>query len=106
MCLGTPIYYNGILYVASINRLLAINATNSSIIWSAPIAKSPTSASSPLISADNIIYLASGNIVYAFTLNGTQIWNYTLTGKYGDLSSLSSPVLSNDEALSDLVLIF
>ncbi len=96
---GAPTYYNGTLYITGGSKLLAINANNGTILWTAPIAKSTYSASSPLISAGKIIYVSNGDSVYAFTLNGTQIWNYTLTGKYGDPSSLSSPVLSDDGTL-------
>ena len=96
---GAPTYYNGTLYITGGSKLLAVNANNGTILWTAPIAKSTYSASSPLISAGKIIYVSNGDSVYSFTLNGTQIWNYTLTGKYGDPASLSSPVLSDDGTL-------
>lgn len=96
---GAPTYYNGTLYITGGSKLLAVNANNGTILWTAPLAQSTYSASSPLISAGKIIYVSNGDSVYAFTLNGTQIWNYTLTGKYGGPASLSSPVLSDDGTL-------
>ena len=96
---GTPSYYNGVLYVAGGNRFIAVNASNGITIWETPLATSGSSLSSPLISGDELIYVSKGNVIYAFDLNGNQLWNYTLHGKYGDPVSYSSPVLSNDGTL-------
>lgn len=113
---GTPSYYNGLLYIVGINCLMVVNQTGGvtgwtgangvyytvpgNILWSSPLAPSSTfTKSSPLISGDGIIYVSHGNMVYAFTLEGKQIWNYTITSKYGDPISFSSPVLSNDGTL-------
>ena len=96
---GTPTYYKGILYIGSEDRLVAVNASNGAILWSKNINYAFYSSSSPLISGNEVIYLTQDNIVYAFNLSGEQLWNYTLTGKYGNPSSLSSPTLSNDGTL-------
>lgn len=96
---GTPSYYKGILYITGQKSLTAINASNGNILWSQSIANANNSLSSPLISGDEIIYLSQGNVVYAFNLTGEQIWNYTLTGKYGGPISFSSPTLSDDGTL-------
>nr|WP_295159874.1 chitobiase/beta-hexosaminidase C-terminal domain-containing protein [uncultured Methanobrevibacter sp.] len=96
---GTPTYYKGILYLSSEDKLVAVNASNGAILWSKKINSAFYSASSPLISGNEMIYLAHDNMVYAFDLTGQQLWNYTLTGKYGDPSCLSSPTLSNDGTL-------
>ncbi|WP_296888721.1 chitobiase/beta-hexosaminidase C-terminal domain-containing protein [uncultured Methanobrevibacter sp.] len=96
---GTPSYYNNILYVAGNYELFAINASTGEILWSSPLATSGYSLSSPLISGDELIYVSKGSVIYAFDLNGVQLWNYTLHGKYGDPVSYSSPVLSNDGTL-------
>lgn len=96
---GTPSYYNGVLYIASIFKLKAIDASSGDSLWSKDIVESAYSLSSPLISGDGIIYVSSNNIVYAFTLSGVQLWNCTLSGKYGDPVSYSSPTLSNDGTL-------
>ncbi len=96
---GTPSYYKGILYITGQSSLMAINASNGNILWSQSIANANNSLSSPLISGDEIIYLSQGNMVYAFNLTGEQIWDYTLTGKYGGPISFSSPTLSDDGTL-------
>lgn len=96
---GVPTIYKNVLYVIEESNLMAINASNGAILWSANINDVPYSTSSPLISNEGIIYVSHGDMVYAFDLNGEQLWNYTLTGKYGNPFSLSSPVLSNDGTL-------
>ena len=96
---GNPSYYKGVLYVLGGSKLHAVNASNGKTLWSRSIVGSGFSASAPLISADEIIYISYANMVYAFNLSGEQLWNYTLTGKYGDPSCLSSPVLSDDGTL-------
>ena len=96
---GTPTYYKGILYLSSEDKLVAVNASNGVVLWSQKINSASYSASSPLISGDETIYLSHDNMVYAFNLDGEQLWNYTLTGKYGNPSSFSSPTLSNDGTL-------
>ena len=73
---GTPSYYNGVLYIASIFKLKAIDAGSGDSLWSKDIVESAYSLSSPLISGDGIIYMSSNNIVYVFTLSGVQLWNY------------------------------
>ena len=96
---GTPTYYKGMLYLSSEDKLVAVNASNGVVLWTQKINSASYSASSPLISGDETIYLSHDNMVYAFNLDGEQLWNYTLTGKYGNPSSLSSPTLSNDGTL-------
>ena len=96
---GSPTLYADVLYVNEYENLIAFNTSTGKTIWRTPLEKSSNSASSPLISANGIIYLTRGNIVYALDLNGKQLWNYTITGKYGDPISFSSPVLSDDGTL-------
>ena len=96
---SAPTYYKGILYVSEKNNLMAFNATDGNILWKAFVNNASYSASSPLISGNEVIYFAHGNMVYAFDLNGEQFWNYTLTAKYGNPLCLSSPVLSGDGTL-------
>ena len=96
---GKPTLYNNTLYVTGKDILIAFNATDGSVLWSSPINEGNYSVSSPLISSNRIIYITQGNMVYAFNLTGEQIWNYTLTGKYGGPISFSSPTLSDDGTL-------
>ena len=114
---GTPTYYKNVLYItcnldrheylkvngtevrSSGGRLLAVNATNGELLWSKYIASSGSTLSSPLVNGDEIIYVASNNCVYAFNLSGEKIWEYAMTGKYGNPVSYSSPVLSNKGTL-------
>ena len=78
---------------------MAINATDGTILWSSHICKGNYSVSSPLVSANEIIYVTQANMVFAFNLTSEQLWNYTLPGKYGGSLSLSSPTLSDDGTL-------
>lgn len=96
---GAPTLYNNVLYVTEKNSLIAFNASKGNILWSSLINEGNYSVSSPLISSNGIIYITQGNMIYAFNLTGEQIWNYTLTGKYGEPISFSSPVLSDDGTL-------
>lgn len=96
---GTPTLYGEVLYVNEQEYLVAYNTSNGKIIWKSSLVKSSNSASSPLISANGVIYLTRSNFVYALDLNGNILWNYTITSKYGEPISFSSPVLSDDGTL-------
>lgn len=93
---GTPSYYKGVLYITGNDNLIAVNASNGEFLWMRAIAHSDSTASSPLISGNEIIYVTSANIVYAFSLNGDLIWQYEIKGSP---VSYSSPVLDNNGTL-------
>ena len=57
------------------------------------------SSSSPLISGNGVIYITKGNMVYALTIDGEELWSYNISGLYGDALSLSGPVLTDDGTL-------
>ena len=96
---GAPTLYNNILYCVGMDNLVAFNATNGNLLFDVKINEAGYSKSSPLISANEIIYVSHGDMVFAFKLNGGPIWNYTMSGKYGGPISFSSPVLSDDGTL-------
>ncbi|WP_406535251.1 PKD domain-containing protein [Methanobrevibacter sp.] len=72
-------------------------AVNDSIDYSefAPVFTS----SSPLISGNGVIYITKGNMVYALTIDGEELWSYNISGLYGGALSLSGPVLTDDGTL-------
>ncbi|WP_298520007.1 chitobiase/beta-hexosaminidase C-terminal domain-containing protein [uncultured Methanobrevibacter sp.] len=93
---GAPSYYKGVLYITGNDNLIAVNASNGKFLWMKEIAHSDSTASSPLISANEILYVTSANRVYAFSLNGDLIWQY----KIRDAPvSYSSPVLDDSGTL-------
>ncbi|WP_297979618.1 PQQ-binding-like beta-propeller repeat protein, partial [uncultured Methanobrevibacter sp.] len=97
---GTPTYYKGVLYVTGNSDLFAFNASDGRILWSIPISHSGFTASSPLVSDDEVLYVTSNNMVYAFSLAGDLIWQYELPGNdYGSPISFSSPVLTAEGTL-------
>ena len=96
---GTPTYYNGAIYVTGNDDLIAVNASNGDILWKTSISHSGSTASSPLVSGDEILYVTSNNMVYAFNLSGELIWQYEMTGKYGNPISYASPTLTADGTL-------
>lgn len=96
---GTPTYYNNTLFITGNDNLIAVNASNGDILWKAPISHSGLTASSPLVSGDEVLYVASNNMVYAFNLSGELIWQYEMVGKYGNPISYSSPTLTADGTL-------
>jgi PKD repeat protein len=110
---GTPTYYNGVLYIVFNNRvtitpptiqltngwLVALNASNGDILWMNNISGFANTFSSPLVSGDGVVYVASNNTVYAFNVSGEKLWQYTMLGKYGNPASYSSPTLTNDGVL-------
>lgn len=93
---GTPSYYKGVLYITGNNNLIAVNASNGQFLWMKEIAHSDSTASSPLISGNEILYVTSANMVYAFKLNGDLLWQYEIKGSP---VSYSSPVLDNNGTL-------
>ncbi|WP_405322170.1 PKD domain-containing protein [Methanobrevibacter thaueri] len=99
ICSGSPTLYKGVLYIHEQSRLSAVNASNGKVLWNVSLITAPYSASSPLVSANEIIYLSHGNMVYAFNLTGEQLWSYNIPGLYGGALSLSSPVLTDDGTL-------
>lgn len=111
---GSPVFYNGIVYLAGIDKLYAFNSENYvdvsnyvgstgkktlELLWMSDIAVSGLSASSPIVSSDGIIYIGSNNTIYAFDPDGSLIWSYELTGQYGNPMILSSPTLTDDGTL-------
>ena len=96
---GTPIFYKSVLYITGNRNLIAVNASNGVLLWEKPIAVSGNTLSSPLISADELLYVTSGNMVYAFNLSGDLLWKYELTGRYGNPVSFASPTLTDNFVL-------
>ena len=96
---GAPTYYDGVLYVTGNDNLFAFNASNGKTLWSKPISHSGSTSSSPLVSGDEVLYVTSNNVVYAFNLTGELIWQYEMTGKYGNPISYASPTLAADGTL-------
>ena len=93
---GTPSYYKGVLYITGNDNLIAVNASNGEFLWMRAIAHSDSTASSPLISGNEILYATSANMVYAFSLTGDLLWQYEIKGSP---VSYSSPVLDNNGTL-------
>ena len=93
---GTPSYYKGVLYITGNDNLIAVNASNGEFLWMRAIAHSDSTASSPLISGNEILYATSANMVYAFSLTGDLLWQYDIKGSS---VSYSSPVLDNNGTL-------
>lgn len=96
---GTSTYYDDILYITGNNNLIAVNASNGDILWKTSISHSGSTSSSPLVSGDEVLYVTSNNMVYAFNLSGELIWQYEMTGKYGNPISYASPTLTDDGTL-------
>ena len=93
---GTPSYYRGVLYITGNNNLIAVNASNGEFLWMKEIAHSDSTASSPLVSGNEILYVTSANMVYAFKLNGDLLWKYEIKGSP---VSYSSPTLDDNGTL-------
>ena len=93
---GTPSYYKGVLYITGYNNLIAVNASNGELLWMKEIAHSDSTASSPLVSGNEILYVTSANMVYAFKLNGDILWKYEIKGSP---VSYSSPTLDDNGTL-------
>ena len=96
---GTPTCYDGVLYITGNDNLIAVNASNGDILWKIPISHSGSTASSPLVSGDEILYVTSNNMVYAFNLSGVLIWQYEIIGIYGNPISYASPSITADGTL-------
>lgn len=96
---GTPTYYKDTVYIAGNDNLIAVNASNGELLWMKPISHSGSTASSPLVSGDEVLYVTSNNMVYAFNLSGELIWQYEITGIYGNPISYASPTLTADGTL-------
>ena len=90
MVSGTPTYYRGVLYITGNDNLIAVNASNGDLLWMREIAHSSSTSSSPLVSADEILYVTSANMVYAYNLKGDLIWQYEI--RHSPIS-YSSPTL-------------
>lgn len=99
VCYGAPTLYKDVLYINEQSNLIAVSKVNGTVLWETPLNYAPYSASSPLISANEIIYLSHGNMVYALNLSGEILWSYSIPGLYGGALSLSSPVLTDDGTL-------
>ena len=100
---GTPAIYDDKAFVLALEngngKLYAFNASSGDLLWRASIANGDFSASSPIVSSDGTIYFANNYTVYAFDLEGNEIWSYALTGEYGNPKVLSSLTLTDDGTL-------
>ena len=96
---GTPSIYNGVLYISATSGLYAINVTSGYNLWFKPLKTTSLSLSSPLISNGSVIYLSGNSTVYAVSLEGELLWNYSIPSKYGGAFSVSSPTLADDGTL-------
>ncbi len=96
---GTPLYYNGTLYVLGESTFYALNGQNGDILWEKNISYSSLNPSSPILSSDGVIYFISNYTVYGFDLNGTELWSYELSGEYGRPVGFSSPTLTKEGVL-------
>lgn len=93
---GTASYYKGVLYITGNNNLIAVNASNGEFLWMNEIEHSDSTASSPLVSGSEVLYVTSANMVYAFKLNGDLLWKYEIRG---NPISYSSPTLDDNGTL-------
>lgn len=107
--IGTISIKNGILYAISAgNRfgwhkppaLLAMSSKDGSILWRYELdSVTNNSVSSPVIGADGIIYFGANSTVYALKSDGSLLWKYKFTGKYGDPVVYGSPSIGLDRIL-------
>ena len=94
---------NKVMVNSELEKLIGTNAyytVQYNTEWARVITNNGNTLSSPLIACDGVVYATSGNSVYAFNyLTGERIWEYTLSGIYGNPISFSSPTLTDDGTL-------
>ena len=78
-----PVFYKGVLYFASMDRLYALSAKNGKPLWTYKTTAGSSSfivegIASPLVSGGRIYFKAGGNSVSALTLKGRRLWKKTL----------------------------
>lgn len=90
---GEGAFKSNIIYVASQNKLLAINTSGNLVWeWTAP-AQGIYTLKSPVIDKNGVIYTAMGNKFYAISPEGTKKWELTLS------SSLGAPIIAEDNLI-------
>ena len=95
---STPAIFGDKLFVGTLDgNLTCVNASSGEIIWSRRIEENPSwwgVASSPLILNDTVFVLSfSDGTLHAFSLDGTELWNFS-TG--GEIFVYASPSASSD----------
>ncbi len=92
-CIASPAVANGVVYDSDAASLYALNASTGAKLWS----YAGVGSNSPAI-VDGVVYLASGNYVYAFSLAGAtadlflRIRPTLTTVHQGDLLTYAFPV--------------
>ncbi len=82
---------NNILYTVSISdHLLYALDSNGSFLWSHNIGNLPKIPFPPVLSNNGVIYASGGDGLFAFSPNGTQLWNIYLGFYGGKQVSISS----------------
>ncbi|WP_407431714.1 chitobiase/beta-hexosaminidase C-terminal domain-containing protein, partial [Methanobrevibacter sp.] len=103
---STPSIYDGKAYILGLKsydglqgKLYAFDISTGECLWDVNVTNAGFSAASPLISENGMMYFASNYTVYAYDLEGNEIWSYELTGKYGNPKVLSGLTLTDDGTL-------
>ena len=88
---SSPAINNGVVYVGSDDKYVyALNATTGALRWKFKTVAA-VGSSSPTIGTDGIVYIGSGNTLYAINTNGTKKWSLVVGGTIS-----SSPAINSD----------